>query len=187
MNAVEIVHRMVEVMDRHGVAYMAVGSFSSNVYGMVRSTKDADFVLELGDVVPSRLVAGMGSDFILDPQMSFETVTNTTRYRIFHKESVFMIELFLLSDDAHDQERFRRRRMGDVGGKKVYVPTAEDVVITKLRWSRQGMRSKDIDDVRGVLKVQKGALDLEYIRKWADVHGTRELLESTLASATRSE
>ena len=37
---------------------------------------------------------------------------------------------------------------GDLGnGSKAFVPRAEDVVITKLRWSKQGRRQKDVDDV----------------------------------------
>ena len=61
--------------------------------------------------------------------------------------------------------------------------TAEDVVVTKLRWSRQGRRQKDVDDVRNVLAVQSGKLDLDYIRQWADQHGTRPLLEQLLSES----
>jgi hypothetical protein len=46
----------------------------------------------------------------LDPQMSFETITETSRFIIGWKDHPFKIELFLLGDDAHDRERFRRRR-----------------------------------------------------------------------------
>ena len=62
------------------------------------------------------------------------------------------------------------------------VASAEDVIITKLRWSKNGRRSKDIDDVRNVLAVQAGKLDMPYIRGWCDAHKTRELLEATLAA-----
>ena len=34
---------------------MVVGSMSSNIYGIPRSTKDADFVIELGNQSISRL------------------------------------------------------------------------------------------------------------------------------------
>jgi hypothetical protein len=51
----------------------------------------------------------------------------------------------------------------------------------KLRWSKQGKRTKDIEDVQSVLAVQAGKLDMGYVRQWCDVHGTRELLEKTLA------
>jgi hypothetical protein len=42
------------------------------------------------------------------------------------------------SDDPHDRKRFERRVSVNFEGRTVWMPTAEDVVITKLRWSRQG-------------------------------------------------
>jgi hypothetical protein len=182
MTAVDFVKRVIEVLEKLAIPYMAVGSFSSNVYGNPRSTKDADFVVEMGQTPIGRLVAEIGQGVVLDPQMSFETITGTIRYRMKHPATGFMVELFLLSDDPHDRTRFARRVRGQVVGRPVNVPTAEDVVITKLRWSRHGKRQKDIDDVRDVLAVQKGQLDLEYIRSWCDQHGTRELFERLLAA-----
>jgi hypothetical protein len=58
-------------------------------------------------------------------------------------------------------------------------------IITKLRWSKQGRRQKDVQDVEDVLKVQTGKLDLPYIRQWADVHGTRELFEKLMVEIQR--
>jgi phage-related baseplate assembly protein len=93
-------------------------------------------------------------------------------------DNPFSVELFLLSDDAHDQERFARRRSARVFDRDVFVPTAEDVVITKLRWSHAGQRTKDLDDVRNVVAVQGDRIDWDYVTSWCDRHGTRELLES---------
>ncbi len=58
------------------------------------------------------------------------------------------------------------------------MPTAEDVIITKLRWAR----SKDRDDVRDVIAVQGDAIDWPYVHAWADQHGTRGLLDEIRAS-----
>jgi hypothetical protein len=113
--------------------------------------------------------------------MSFETITGTYRHILRHSESAFKVELFMLSQDAHDRARFARRREGILEGRKVMVPSPEDVVVTKLRWSKQGARAKDIEDVHNVLAVTGAAtLDLPYIRGWCDQHGTRELFEQLL-------
>jgi hypothetical protein len=37
-----------------------------------------------------------------------------------------------------------------------------------------------VQDVRDVIAVQAGKLNLSYIRTWCDQHGTRELLERLL-------
>jgi hypothetical protein len=184
MNSLDVVHRIVEAFQKLEISYMTVGSFSSNVYGKPRSTKDADFVVQLeGDSI-NRLARELGPAFQLDPQMTFESITSTMRYRIKLTESAFLIELFLLSNDPHDQARFNRRVTGHLeDGTKVFLPTAEDVVITKLRWSKQGRRQKDVNDVFEVVAVQFQKLDLAYIRHWCDLHGTRDLFEKILNDA----
>lgn len=108
-----------------------------------------------------------------------------TMRHIAHHASGFKIELFLLSDDPHDRARFERRRQADFEGVLTWLPSAEDVVVTKLRWSNGGRRKKDILDVEQVLEVRWQQLDLAYIRGWCDQHGTRELFENLLADAER--
>jgi hypothetical protein len=180
MTAVEFVTRVIDALEQLHVPYMAVGSFSVNVYANPRSTKDADFVVQFGDDTITQIMNELGSDFELDQQMSFETITATTRYKVRHRQTLFLIELFFLSDDPHDRQRFARRLKGDINGRPVYVPTAEDVIIQKLRWSRHGKRQKDVDDARNVLAVQAGRLDIPYMRGWCDEHGTREVLEQLI-------
>lgn len=177
MNAAELVQLVLGAFDKLQIPYMVVGSFSSNVYGTPRSTKDADFVVNFEKLHINALMSVLGSLFSLEPQMSFETITATPRYRIRHLETAFMFEIFQLSDDAHDRSRFQRRTSGLIGDLVAFVPTAEDVIITKLRWSLHGKRQKDLDDVRGVVGVQWKNLDVPYIRHWCDQHGTRTLFD----------
>jgi hypothetical protein len=39
--------RVADALKACGIAYMLSGSFASNFYGIPRSTKDADFVVQL--------------------------------------------------------------------------------------------------------------------------------------------
>lgn len=165
--------RMADALSACNVSYMLAGSFSSNYYGIPRSTKDADFVVELRGGVGVDFMARLGDDFEADPQLSFETNTGTYRQIILHKESPFKVELFLLSSDPHDQARFRRRVSVEAFSRQLWLPTAEDVIVMKLRWAR----ARDKDDVRAVIGVQAGKLDWSYIERWCEQHGTKERLE----------
>lgn len=183
MTAEHIVYTVIDSLEALAVPYMLVGSFSSNVYGIARSTRDVDLVVELGSTSPSALAGKLGADFSLDPQMSFETVTGTYRFIASHRLSAFKIEFFLLSDDPHDRERFARRRLEVMGTRPAYVASVEDVIVTKLRWSKGGNRKKDVDDVRNVIRVSGAAVDWPYVEQWCDRHGTREILERTRLEA----
>jgi len=118
---------------------MVTGSLASNVYGVERATVDADFVLQPESDSISLLGKSLRPPLQMDSQATFETVTGTTRF-IIRAGNKFKIELFILSEDPHDQERFQRRRKGQVANQPVWLPTPEDVIITKLRWSKEGKR-----------------------------------------------
>jgi hypothetical protein len=178
----EIVLAVINALEQAAIPYMLVGSFSSNAYGIPRSTKDADFVVQLGQAPLSQLLKFLPPGFRLEAQIGFETITSTTRYRMHYDAANFMIEFFEISEDPHDQARFQRRCQTAAYGTLAFLPTPEDVVVTKLRWSRGGKRFKDLEDVQNVVAVQMGSLDLVYMRRWCDQHGTRDLLEKTLKS-----
>lgn len=176
MNDDDALLAVLAALDSLAVPYMVTGSLASNLYGLPRSTHDADLVLQADAAKIVVLAKSLPPRLRLDPQLSFETITGTSRFIIGWKDHPFKIELFLLSDDAHDRERFRRRRQGTLLGRPTWVPSPEDVIITKLRWSRLGKRTKDIDDVRNVIAVQSERVDWDYVYRWCDAHGTRELL-----------
>jgi hypothetical protein len=110
-----------------------------------------------------------------------ETITGSTQYVIRIPHRRFLIKLFLLNEDPHSQEHFRRRIHHRLLNRDVSFPTPEDVVVTKLRWSKGGKRLKDLDDAQKILAVQQGRLDLAYIRRWCTAHRTLDLFEELWA------
>lgn len=180
MDPASLIAPLLTALHEHDIAYALVGSFSSNHYGIPRSTQDADLVLQ-SDTKLDQLVQALGDNFSLDPQLMFESVTGTMRWIIQHADSEFKIELFLLSEDPHDQARFARRVEASFNGVPAWVVTAEDVVVMKLRWGRE----KDVADVRDVVAVQGEALDWDYIHDWTETHGTRAQLDAIRAELAK--
>lgn len=175
---------LIDLLNERELDYMIVGSFSSNRYGVGRATQDADLVLRLETSEREQLLDALPEGFEIDPQSGFEMVTATWR-RIVEVPSIpFTLELFELSDDAHDQCRFERRKNVTLLGRKAWLPTPEDVIVQKLRWHRTAKRGKDFDDVVAVMGVQgEAALDWEYIRGWCTRHHTLGLLEEARSRA----
>ncbi len=182
MNTLDVAAAVLDALNQVQASYLMVGALSSNLYGIPRNTNDADFVFAAATTDVSAIAAVLGAGFRLDPQLSFESITMTLRRVITHIETGFLIEFFELSDDPHDQMRFRRRQQMPFLNRRIFVPTVEDVIVAKLRWSKHVRRSKDIDDVKNILVVQDMAnIDLPYIRTWAQAHHTIDLLNQLLA------
>lgn len=184
MTADQAIEAIVDGLQAAGIPYMIVGSLASNVHGIPRSTRDADFVVELAEGSLSRLADALPRDLRLERQGSFEAVTATTRYLVELAGSPFVGELFVRSDDPHDEERFRRRQRVRVLDRHAFVATAEDMIVTKLRWVNDANRAKDREDIRNMLAVRGPDLDLAYVRRWSRGHGTDRLLDEILATVT---
>jgi len=55
--------RVIDALNAAEIPHALVGSFSSNYYGIPRSTEDADFVLQLAGGSIEGLLQKLGSDF----------------------------------------------------------------------------------------------------------------------------
>lgn len=176
----EAVAQVIAALKAGGLSHLVTGALASNYYGIERSTKDADIVLESAPGDFAAFARTRGPELELDAQITFETITGSLRHIICLRGTAFKIELFLLGSDPHQQERFRRRREVRLAsiGTQTWLPTAEDVVVQKVRWGRL----KDRDDAQNVIAVQRGNLDWPYIERWCDAHGTRARLEEIRAS-----
>ena len=95
-----------------------------------------------------------------------------------------MIDLFLPPLDDHSYGLFKRAVSVEMApGPKVRCQSAEDVVISKLRWFDLGNRVSDRqwNDIVLVLELRKDLLDLEYVRRWTGDFGLRDLFDDALS------
>jgi hypothetical protein len=154
---------------------MIVGSYSSNFYGIPRSTKDADLVIHLPSSGWAKLPSLLPNGIHMEAQMGFEMVTSIRKELLRVVDSLFEIELFHLSEDA--------RQIEISPGSTVWLPSPEDVIIQKLRWSDRAKRAKDFADAVAVMQVQGKSLDWPYIEDWCRQHGTLDVLAEAKAEA----
>ncbi len=184
MTLEELVQRLTDALDKSSVDYVLVGSLAASFYGVSRATQDADIVVSCAGSAISDVLRALGPEFERDPQLAFETVTATTKTLLREKATGFQIEVFYLSDDEHDQERFARRRHVTMFGRPACVLTVEDVLVTKIRWLAWAGRAKDESDIRAVIQMQYQRVDWTYVEMWCDRHGTRKLLDRLRREST---
>lgn len=182
MTSDEISLQVIRVLNEASIPYMLVGSLSTNFHSIARSTKDADIVIQSSLGATARRLAKELDFLKLDPQYGFESVTATPKLILrASQQEAFIVELFGLSNDPHDQSRFARRLKVDWDGHPAWIAAAEDAIITKLRWAAVVGREKDFVDSRNVIAAQGNLLDWPYIEHWCDAHGSRALLEKIRA------
>jgi hypothetical protein len=174
------IQRVADALDRAGIPYMLVGSFSSMYYSFPRSTTDVDFVLGAHAPDLAQLAALLGDKFRLNPQLAFETVGGSLKTELAVVGTAFTIELFRLTDTPFDQSRFSRRRRVTLSGRDIWIQSAEDVIVQKLLWDRP----KDREDVMGVIAVNHLTLDRDYLETWCARSGTTDTFRELWTKAT---
>jgi hypothetical protein len=179
----EAVWLLIDRLNELGADYMIVGSFSSNAYGIARSTKDADIVVQIDEETRRKLLLSLPAEFQIDEQVTFETVTGHRRQILKLPKIPYVIELFDLGHEAFDRQRFANRVKTTIAGRSAWLPSANDVVIQKLRWATLARRTQDLVDATNVISVSGGFLDWGYIEHWCGELGIGAALEEARKAA----
>jgi hypothetical protein len=176
---------VIEAFEKLNIPYLIGGSMASALHGTARSTLDSDLVADLRpEQVPS-LVEILEHDYYIDQEMILDAIQHQSSFNVIHLETAFKVDVFIAKTRRFDQIQFKRRSLEVLSNepeRKAYVATAEDIVLAKLEWYRQGGEVSDRQwrDILGVLKVQANRLDLEYLQKWAAELKVSDLLGRAL-------
>jgi hypothetical protein len=80
---------------------------------------------------------------------------------------------------AFEESFFERRRRVAVAGVDMWFPSAEDAILSKLRWARAtGEGERHLRDARSVYEVQGDRLDEGYLEEWAERLSVSDLLNN---------
>lgn len=171
-------------LDKLGVVYLVGGSFASSVHGIPRSTQDVGLLVELTQQAVDALVAELAPRFYIDADMIRDAITRRASFNIIHLATMFKVDMFVSSGSPLLREEMSRRQPFDLGepARRVYVCSPEDIVVQKL-FQKGNRTSEPWDDVLGVLKVRRGSLDLDYLRRCAAVLEVSALLERALGES----
>jgi hypothetical protein len=179
---ISVLSKLAATLGQQGIRYVLVGSFASSIHGMYRSTADIDLVADIKPEQVHALFEALRDDYYVDELAIRNAVTQRGSFNIIHFDSVFKVDFFMPKSDDFGRvelERRQLRKISPVGNETVYVATAEDTVLAKLRWFRAGNEtsSNQWNDVIGILGTSRHTLDFDYLRAWAEKLGLSDLLE----------
>jgi hypothetical protein len=153
--------KIVLALRQEQIPYMLIGALALPVWGRPRATLDIDFMI-LAPEVPQKLIprlSALGFDLDLEWQRLNPFLKGVqARFR----SKILTLDI-LLRRDEHHEEAFRRRRKKRYRDMFVWFPSAEDLILLKLRAGRP----TDFDDVSGILERLGNSLDLPYLSRWA--------------------
>ena len=151
--------------------YFLGGSLASSLQGEPRATNDIDFVIALPAGRILALRDALGTDFEVDTDMRRDAVLHACCANAFYLPVVTKIDFFGRDYEPLDDSEFSRRRpvMVRATGETIVVKSAEDTVLRKLLWFREGggVSEKQWRDIVSVLRISGDTMDDAYLDSWS--------------------
>lgn len=166
----DVVVLLAAVFDRLRIPYAFGGALATSFSGIPRTTQDADCLVAVPALGYQQLADALAADgFLVDEAHGTRPVT-VVEFRRQIADRGFMslvhgtttVELFVpLVPLQH--AILERAQVFPFADRTIRVTTAEDLILLEMAFHRQ----KDIMDVKGILHVQRGRLDVGYVRQSA--------------------
>ncbi|MBS1736772.1 MAG: hypothetical protein JSS98_09265 [Bacteroidetes bacterium] len=174
----EFLKAILIFFEKNNIPYMLSGSVAMSNYTVSRFTKDFDFVVSLtADSIPL-LSSFFNEGYYCDEDSIKEAIRNKSMFNIIDHKSNYKADFVILKDEPFRLEEFRRRKMIDLKGTKLYIVSPEDLLLSKIIWIQDYQSPLQMEDIRQLDKLD--TLDRDYISYW--LHNlklnTFELLKS---------
>jgi len=180
----DVILRLARICERTGVPYAVGGAVAASFWGVPRTTQDADLLVSVPALVSQHFADALAEEGFSVVDTSGGGMPTVTGLRRQSDAEGLMrlacrnvpVEMFVPVVPLQ-HEILRRATDEPFHGRTIKVTSAEDLILLKMAFHRQ----KDIQDVRGILGVQKGRLDLGHLRSWS----ARTLDDQTAAELDR--
>jgi hypothetical protein len=182
LSPLEVLLLVSQTLEQLGIDYVVVGSLASSARGQARATADVDIIADVSAERVPVLIAALGDGFYSDENAIHRAIESHRSFNLIHLDSMFKVDVFIPPPIGFRRDQLRHRRREVVAlepEQSVYLATAEDTILAKLQCYEKGGRvsERQWSDVLGVLRVQAGRLDVEYLRSTARDLGLGELLD----------
>jgi hypothetical protein len=155
--------------DELKIPYMVTGSVATILYGAIRLTHDVDMVALLDFATAQQLPKLFPAEEFYCPPSDVITMEMARdlrgHFNLIHIETGFKADVYLRGRDPFHFWGLERSRRVQVGSISVNVAPPEYVIVRKLEYFREGGSEKHLRDIHETLRVSKGQVDLEELRR----------------------
>jgi len=173
LNEFIIFKDIAEKLNENSIPYMVSGSVAMNYYSIPRMTRDIDIVIEIEN--PEKFYNLFKDKYYINYKSFKKAVSGKKMFNIINMDEVIKIDFIIKKDSEYRKLEFERRLKKKIDNFFIYIVTIEDLILSKLLWSRESFSEIQLRDVKNLLERKE--IDHKYIKKWAEKLNVFELLK----------
>jgi hypothetical protein len=183
----ELLKFAIQALEGLRIPYAIVGSFASGVWGESRFTQDIDILIELStQAVQPLCEAFPDSEFYVSQTAANEAVVHHSQFNVIHPASGTKIGFMVAGSTAWARGQLeRRKRIRFFPDQDGAVAAADDVILGKLVYYREGGSDKHLRDIAGILKFSGDLVDREYVARFAAQLGAADTWNAILSTVSQ--
>lgn len=148
-----------------------------NFYAVPRMTRDIDIIAEVLPKDSNQLYHLFKQDCYVDQEDILDAAKTSGSFNMIHNKTLVKIDVLMRKQDPYRKMEFSRRKKQRIFSFDVYVVSPEDLILSKLHWSKASgseMQSRDVKNLANSVKT----LDWDYLTEWARTLGIAEQLKA---------
>lgn len=162
----DFVKEIARRLDEAGISYMLTGSMAMAMYVTPRMTRDIDVVVELSSRDVGRFTRQFAEDCYVDVESVNEAISRVDMFNVIHERWLLKADFIIRKVDTYHETEFTRRNRIYIGGVQVSIVAPEDLILSKLLWSKDSGSALQQDDVIQLVQAIE-TLDWQYMERWA--------------------
>ncbi len=132
----------------------------------------------------------LGADYYGDRETAQEALRLARPFNVIHRQLAFKFDLFPIHDEhgSAELERTQYVVVAALDDEPVPIVSAEDIIIAKLGWYRDGgeVSQQQWRDIVGVLRMEAGRIDDAYLDAWTRRLGLNDLCRRARQAAAQA-
>ena len=169
-SAPSLVGLFVAPLNRGGIEYMVTGGLAAIMYGHPRLTLDVDLVIRLGAKSAGAFTALWSADEFYVPPVEVVAEESARvgagHCNVIHSTTMLRADVYFAGNDELAAWALGRRVVRVVQGEAVQFAPIEYVILSKLRYFRDGGSDRHLRDIARMLEVSGSEVDRPTLDGW---------------------
>jgi len=154
---------------------MVTGGSALGFWGHIRTTMDIDIIISIRKEQINPFLESLLEEAYVDPDTAREAISRHGMFNVIYQKTCFKVDLIPLKKDRYEQEKFSNRLEINLGSNTLSVISPEDLIISKLLWSKSaGGSERQLRDCASIYRLNAGELNESYLKQWFAELGLEE-------------